>query len=249
MQQKIYDLILNQDDVTWKSILYNLVKFEKMDPWDINITHLTQKYLETIKKLKNSDLKISGKVILAAAILLKMKTNKLLNEDIEELDRLFALTEEQDEDEFFSEFTDDLFNKNQRSLEEKYQLIPRQPQPRTRKVSIYDLAEALQKAMETKQRQLIRQRPIEFEVHKKNKFDIVETIRDVYARLKHHFTSSNQHMTFTQLLPSNAQKQDKVYTFIPLLHLENQQKIHTNQPKSFSEIYIKLFKKKNGQLK
>jgi segregation and condensation protein A len=249
MQQKIFDLILNQDDVTWRSLLYDLVKTEQMDPWDIDITHLTKRYLETIKEIKETDLKISGKVLLAAAILLKLKSHKLLHEDIEELDRLIALTEEQEDDEFFSEFTDDLLTKDQQSLEQKYQLIPRQPQPRTRKVSIYDLVDALQKAMETKRRNLARQRPLKFEIPRR-KFDIIETIRDVYARIKHFFhTSQGKALTFSQLLPDQAQKQDKVYTFIPLLHLENQRKIDTNQPKHFGEIFIKLLKKKNGQLK
>jgi len=250
MQQKIFDLILKQDDVTWKSLLYDLVKTEQMNPWDINITLLTKKYLETVKKLKETDLKVSGKVLLAAAVLLKMKSHKLLNEDIEELDRLIALTEETEDDEFFSEFTEDIFQKDQKSLEEKYKLIPRQPQPRTRKVSIYDLVDALEKAMETKRRSLAKQRPQKFEILKKSKFDIVETIRDIYARVKIFFQSNkNKPLTFTQLLPSHAKKQDKVYTFIPLLHLENQRKINTNQTKPFGEIFIKLLKKRNGQLK
>lgn len=250
MQNKIFDLILNQDDVTWKSLLYDLVKTEQMDPWDVDITLLTQKYVETIKQLKETDLKLSGKVLLAAAVLLKMKTTKLLDEDIEELDRLLAMTEEDDGDRFFSEFTEDLFHKDQQSLEQKYRLIPRQPQPRTRKVSIYDLVDALQKAMETKQRSLAKQRPIKFEIPKKNRYDIVESIRDIYARLKYYFqTGTKRDMTFTQLLPAHAKKQDKVYTFIPLLHLENQRKINTHQPRAFSEIYIRLLKKRNGQLK
>ncbi|MBR9683540.1 segregation/condensation protein A [Candidatus Woesearchaeota archaeon] len=250
MQEKIFDLILNQDDVTWKSLLYDLVKTEQMDPWDVNITLLTQKYVETIKQLKETDLKLSGKVLLAAAVLLKMKTHKLLNEDIEELDRLFASTEETDDDEFFSEFTEDLFTKNQRDLEQKYSLIPRQPQPRTRKVSIHDLVDALQKAMETKKRSLVRQKPLKFEVHLKNRFDIVEGIRDIYARIKYFFQApKGKNMTFSQLLPPNAQKNDKVFTFIPLLHLENQRKVHTHQPKHFGEIFINLLRKKNNKAK
>lgn len=254
MQQKIFDLILNQDDVTWKSLLYDLVKTEQMDPWDINITLLTQKYLGIVKQMKEADLKVSGKVLLAAAVLLKMKSHKLVNEDIEELDRLIALTEEQDDDEFFSEFTEDLLQKDPRALEQKYQLIPRQPQPRSRKVSIHDLVNALEKAMETKKRQLQRQRPVKFEVHKKNKFDILESIRDIYAKIKIFFqTNQKNDLTFSQLLPSHAKKQDKVYTFIPLLHLENQRKIDTNQPKHFGEIFIKplakTLKRKNDQVK
>lgn len=250
MQQKIFDMLLKEDDVTWKSLLYNLVKTEQMNPWDVNITHLTKRYVETIKKMKETDLKVSGKVLLAAAILLKMKTNKLLNEDIEELDRLIALSEEAEDDEFFSEFSDDLLNKNQKILEEKYSLIPRQPQPRTRKVSIYDLVEALQQAMETKKRNLIRQRPFKFEIQRKGQFNIIETIRDVYARIKLFFQAdTNRPLTFSHLLPSNPKKQDKVFTFIPLLHLEQQRKIETAQPEHFSEIFIRLVKKKNGQLK
>ena len=246
MQQKIFDLILKQDDITWRSLLYDLVKTEQMDPWDIDITLLTKKYLETIKKLKETDLKISGKVLLAAAILLKLKSHKLLHEDIEELDRLIALTEESEDEEFFSEFTEDLFTKDQKTLEKKYRLIPRQPQPRTRKVSIYDLVDALQKAMETKKRHLARQRPLKFEIPKR-KFDIMETIRDVYARIKHFFQANQgKSLTFSQLLPTHAQKQDKVYAFIPLLHLENQRKINTNQPRPFGEIFIRLLKKRNN---
>ncbi len=244
MQEKIFDLIVNQDDITWKSLLYDLVKTEQMDPWDINITLLTQKYVKTIKELKETDLKLSGKVLLAAAVLLKMKSHKLVNEDIEEFDRLMALTEEMEGDEFFSEFTEDLFTKNQRDIEQKYKLIPRQPQPRTRKVSIHDLVNALEKAMDSKRRSLVRQKPLKFEIPKRN-FDIVETVRDIYARIKFFFQAGkNKNLTFSQLLPSHAKKQDKVYTFIPLLHLENQRKINTHQQKHFGEIFINLFKRK-----
>jgi segregation and condensation protein A len=244
MQEKIFDLILNQDDITWKSLLYDLVKTEQMNPWDINITLLTQRYVETIKKLKETDLKLSGKVLLAAAVLLKMKSHKLVNEDIEEFDRLMAFTEEVEGDEFFSEFTEDLFTKNQKDLEQKYKLIPRQPQPRTRKVSIHDLVNALEKAMESKKRSLVKQKPLKFEFPKR-KFDVVETIRDIYARIRVFIKSEkNKNLTFSKLLPPHAKKQDKVYTFIPLLHLENQRKIDTHQPKHFGEIFIKLFKKK-----
>jgi len=250
MQEKIFDLILNQDDVTWKSLLYDLVKTEQMNPWDINITLLTQRYIEIIKKLKETDLKISGKVLLAAAIMLKMKSHRLLNEDIEELDRLIASTEETDDEEFFSEFTEDLFTKNQKALEQKYRLIPRQPQPRTRKVSIHDLVDALQKAMETKKRSLVRQKPLNFEIQRKNRFDIMEGICDIYARIKQYFHAPHHKtLTFSQLLPPQAQKNDKVFTFIPLLHLENQRKVQTHQPRHFGEIFINLLKKRNNKTK
>ena len=52
MQQKIFDLLLEQEEISWKTIIYDLVKSEEMDPWDINITLLTQKYIQVIKEMK-----------------------------------------------------------------------------------------------------------------------------------------------------------------------------------------------------
>ena len=46
MQDKIWDVLLKEEEIGWRSILYDLVKSEKMNPWDINITLLTQKYIQ-----------------------------------------------------------------------------------------------------------------------------------------------------------------------------------------------------------
>jgi len=53
----------------------------------------------------------------------------------------------------------------------------------------------------------------------------------------------NEKITFTKLLPPRAGKQEKVHTFIPLLHLENQEKVEMEQQQHFEEIYITLTKK------
>ena len=92
--ERIFQILYKEDEVTWQSLLYELVKKEGMNPWDINISLLTKEYIDTIKKLKELDFRISGKVLLAAAILLKMKSNRLLNEDISEFDRLITQEEE-----------------------------------------------------------------------------------------------------------------------------------------------------------
>lgn len=241
-QDQVYNLILKEDDISWKTILFDLVKTEQMNPWDIDLTILTKKYLEAIKKMKQLDLRVSGKVLLAAAYLLKLKSVRLLGHDIDELDRLFARTTETDEGAFFSEFGDELFDVNQKIDSEKPQLIPRTPQPRTRKISIYDLAEALQKAMEVKKRKVLRDYPsFEIEIPKK-KIDISQLIRDIYGRVKEFFMKNQkQKLTFNQLLPSDS-REDKVHTFIPLLHLDNQRKIELWQQQHFGDIEIQLYK-------
>ena len=46
-------------------------------------------------------------------------------------------------------------------------------------------------------------------------------------------------LNFSQLLETDS-KEDKITTFIPLLHLCNQQKIDINQEEAFGEIKITL---------
>ena len=230
---KILNILIEKDEITWKSIIYELVKSEEMDPWDVDISILTKRYIEMIKKLKELDFRISGKVLLAAVLLLKMKCDKLLNEDISQFDILFIQPEEPEE--LFEEFEED------RTIEEeKPKLLPRVPQPRKRKVSIYDLVKALERALEVKKRRLIRSMPItEVEVPTKKR-EITELIKELYSKIKNYFLqNSRKRLTFSQLVPSEK-REDKIYTFIPLLHLTTLRKIDLEQYQHFGEIEIIL---------
>ena len=235
---RIFNIILSKaDEVTWQSIIYELVKSEQMDPWDIEISLLTQKYIDMLRTLKEHDFRVSGKVLLAAAILLKMKSNKLVGDDLSELDRLLIGVDEEMEELGFDE------SNEIPKLTEIPTLIPRTPQPRKRKVSIYDLVDALERALEVKKRRLLHSiPPLNLEAPKKKK-DITEIIREVYGKIKAFFFNTlKDKLTFTKLLPSES-KEDKVHTFIPLLHLAQQNKIELVQENPFGEIEIMLIKK------
>jgi segregation and condensation protein A len=231
--ERIFQILYNKDEVTWQTLLYELVKKEQMNPWDINISMLTKRYIETIKKLKELDFRISGKVLLAAAILLKIKSNRLLNEDLSEFDRLLTESEE--------ELIEELDLEEPRAYdEEKRPLIPRTPQPRKRKVSVFDLVNALEKALEVKKRRVLNSiPPMDVKIPKKTR-DITQVIREVYSKILSFFTKNTQNkLTFSQLVPSET-KEDKIYTFIPLLHLTTQRKVDLEQKEHFGEIEIML---------
>ena len=230
---KIFELLFDKDEVTWQALLYELVKAEGMDPWDIDISILTKRYIATIRKLKELNFRISGKILLAAAILLRIKSHRLLTDDISEFDRLISGEEEVDE----LTFEEDI-----EKLEEfeKPSLIPRTPQPRKRKVSIYDLVDALQKALEVKRRRVLNSiPPTDVSIPKKTR-DITKVIREVYGKIKTFILRNKKNsVTFSELLPSDS-KDDKIYTFVPLLHLTTQRKIDLHQEKHFGEIDIML---------
>lgn len=248
MQDKIFDMLINEEDITWQTILYDLVKTEKMDPWDIDITLLTKKYLDMLKKLKELDFRLSGKIVLAAAILLRIKSRRLVGRDLDDLDALFASMDEPDyEMEFFQEWHDFFKQYKYKAPEDMLKLIPRTPQPRKRKVSIYDLIDSLEKAMEVKKRRVVRYVNNEPNIElPERKIDITQVIRDVYSKVKTFFlnvSGGKNKLNFSSLLPKEPTREDKVYTFIPLLHLTNQRKIDLNQEQHFGEIEIELAKK------
>ena len=86
-QEQIHDLLFNKE-LGWQEIIYDLINTEQLNPWDINIIVLTDKYLERIQGLEEEDFFISSKVLLAASLLLRIKSEILLNKYIKSIDEI-----------------------------------------------------------------------------------------------------------------------------------------------------------------
>jgi segregation and condensation protein A len=242
MEDRILELLTKDDNVTWHSILYDLVKADNMNPWDIDVSLITKKYIETIKKLQEMNFRVSGKVVLAAAMLVKIKSSILIGKDIAELDSIFASAAPEGDSEMGA---DDFYSGLEQEYggaagEESPSLFPRTPQPRKRKVSMYDLINALQKALEVKERRIFRLPTSDMQAPEK-KVDITAIIANLYSRIASMLSKFNkQKVTFSELVPSK-EKKDKINNFIPLLHLATQQKIMLHQEKQFSDIDISIY--------
>ncbi len=233
MEDKIYDMLMREDEITWQTILQDLVKSEEMNPWDIDIGVLAKRYIETIKKMQEMNFFISGKVILASSILLKIKSDKLIGEDIAGFDNLLYGNEEEIED------LDD-FVQEERPVFNVPGLAIKSPQKRKRKVSIQDLISALQKALDVDKRKKLRR--LEEEAYEaprppEKKVDVGQLIKDVYSRVLGFFTRKEK-VNFTKLVGENATRDDRIYTIIPLLHLRNNDQIELEQAEHFGEIEI-----------
>lgn len=233
-QEQIHTILFNRE-IGWQEIIYDLINTEQLDPWDINITILTEKFLETIEKLEEADFFVSSKVLLAASLLLRIKSEILLNKYIKSIDDiLFGRTEE----------------KVSKSLErieldeEIPDLIPRSPMPRFKKVTLKELMESLNKAIITENRRIKK------EIIKKNalretsislpkrKISIKDKIKNIVDRLTTHFNNSKEHKKITYTEFAGTEREKRIEHFSPLLHLENQKKIWLHQDKHFGEIEI-----------
>ena len=73
---------VQEAEVDGIEILVNMAKQGKIDPWNVNIVDVTDKYLMHLFQSKAQNLRMTGRTLLFAAILLKLKSNVLEGIDI-----------------------------------------------------------------------------------------------------------------------------------------------------------------------
>ena len=241
-QEQIHSLLFG-DKLSWQAIIYDLINTEQLDPWDIDISLLSQKYIERVKSLEEADFFVSSKVLLATALLLRMKSEILLYHHIPTLNELL-----------FGKKEDKKYKQEKINLEESIpELIAKTPLPRFRKVTLDELMQALGKAINTENRRIqkiVIGKQHEFEAAvaiPKNRINLKDQIKKVYSRLKDIFSQREEKLAFSEI--AGKSDEEKVATFVPLLHLDNQHKVWLEQEKHFEEIWIlmkSLYEKKNA---
>jgi len=229
-QDQIHDLLFSTK-LSWQSIIYDLINTEQLDPWNIDLSMLSNKYLEKIKDLEEANFFISSKVLLAASLLLRIKSEILLSRDISSLDDI--LYGKKENKSVISEKIEE---------EDIPELIPRTPIPRMRKVTLQELMFALGKAIKTENRRIkkevvLKQREKELALHiPKKSINIRRKIKELYKSIKELFSNGEDRIAFTELVKLTGE--NKVAAFVSLLHLDNQQKIWLEQDNHFEEIWI-----------
>lgn len=219
------------EKLSWQEIIYDLINSEQLDPWDINLIILSQRYLEKISQLEEANFMVSSKVLIVSSLLLRIKSELLINRYIKDLDDILFKKEEKEIQIKLPEFEDD----------EIPQLIPRTPLPRFKKISLQELMSALNKAIETETRRVIKKN-IEKEVYERTKFflpkksiNLVERIKNIHERVKTIFQTKEK-IRFSEF--GGKEREEKIDTFIPLLHLDTQNKLWLEQENHLEEIWI-----------
>lgn len=66
-------------------LLVDLAKSGQIDPWQIDVVDVTDKYLQLLDVTKESDLRLSGRALFYAAVLLRLKSEALQEEEVQDL--------------------------------------------------------------------------------------------------------------------------------------------------------------------
>ncbi len=236
-QDQIHDILFNREP-GWQEIIYDLINTEQLDPWNVDIVILTDKYLEKLSQLEEADFFISGKVLHAAALLLRIKSEILLNKYIKNIDEiLFGKKEEKKR----------VFERIELD-EEIPELIPKSPLPRFRKVTLQELLDSLNKAIVTENRRIkkeiitknaMRESSISLS---KIQISIKDKIRGIYENLLRYFKEDEQRkrVSFTEFV--GEKREERIISFLPLLHLDTQKKIWLEQEEHFTDFHIWMHK-------
>jgi len=217
-------LITIIDQPNWKLLLFDLVKSNDFDIWNIDIVSLTDLFLKKIIELKEENLLIPANALLAASILLKIKTYSL------------KLTSIEPEEELIFPKEDDLLL---HALNLDSPIRNKEGQ-----VSLDDLIEAIDVIMNKPTK-----KNLEKMIKEKQEIEFVvpNTIEDINLRIQSLLSDiknqadSEGCLTFKKLFSKNISNFDVVNNlFIPLLFLHQEEKINVWQDDFFSEIIIKV---------
>jgi len=216
---EIEDLVVNP---TWREILMDLVVSEQFDPWNLDITEITSKYIDRVKKMKVMDLHLPANVILAAAILLRLKSEMLKLESEEQVSE-------------GETFIDD------NPIGEVQMLHLRMRVPPKRTITLADLVNALDEVMSIEKVRAQRAKDkVQVMELKLRDYDIEEEMTAILEKARK-LADEKGWLTFSQLLKGKERTNDAIIlAFLPLLYLENENKISLLQEKLFGEILINI---------
>jgi len=232
-QNQFFDLITGEG-LSWQAIIYDLIKTEQLDPWDIDLGILADKYVDIIQHLEEADFFVSSKVLLACSLLLRLKSDILINSYIQDLnDALYGRKD-------VKKYEIDRIEIDENELPI---LVPRTPMARHKKVTLEELMKALNHAINTENRRIkkeIKGRQAErsaLTVMPRNFVPLKVRIKSIFGIVDNHLKQGNDHIKFSHLAPS---KEEQLACFVPILHLSNEEKVFLRQPGHFEEIHMTL---------
>ena len=221
-EKDIVDMISKESN--WEEVLEYVITEEGMDPWDVDIAKLADAFTDYVKTVGKLDFRVPARVIIIAAVLLRMKMEILIFEEEEKREK------EKKEDELIdiSKVPD---------LEAPIKRTPK------RKVTLDELVGALEKAFRTKEiretKKARARRRVE-ELMEEDYVDIDKKIDELYSRISGVLDKLKKgEITFSELVPK-WERNEIVENFLPLLHLTQEGKVTCEQKELFKEIYIKI---------
>ena len=227
-EKEIMELITSE--YSWEQVIYKIVAWEGLDPWDLDICSLSMSFLQYVAKLKDLDFKIPAKFLIIAAVLLRMKSDHL--------EFLEILQESMEPAEFGEEPGGEI--ESAEGGEQKFELTPITAPPTRlakRKIMINELVFALKNVLKTQEKRERRRVRLRGDI-KINQENALKRIDDFYNRVVDILKGLKEDEVRFSELVKKKDKKEVVNTFMPLVYLDNDRKLRCRQDEMFDEIFI-----------
>lgn len=236
--QENVDLVNIIDAPDWKTVLFDLVRKEKMDPWNIDIILLADKFIEKINSMDTSDLRLPANAILASAILLKAKAKVLKFRGMKEADWEDMPIVVDDMIDVVSAERD---NSGRTGIYGSSDAPSLSPQRLVEgRVSLNSLVGAIESILEkssSRGTRKLQRGKVDFnlEVHEADIEDKVDSLYEKIVKM-----SQNQEIILFSDLLERDDAIGIIHTLLPLLFMTNKELIKIWQEEFFGEIMVSL---------
>lgn len=225
-EQNLLEMIIKEQ--SWEELIYHIVSYEGLNPWDVDIIKLTNSFLVYVKKLKILDFRIPAKVVLVAAILLKLKSEVLSPLKGEEMEYFPEKSQYPEEFDWI------------RQQVEQMNLKPPMERHVRRKVTLDELVSALKKAMKVGEKKERIKRRLGKRISKEigEEEDIELRIKELMSGIDSLLAKLKSGKVEFSKIVDKWEREEIVRHFMPLLHLSSRGKVATEQEEFFKEIFI-----------
>ena len=239
-------------------ILVSMAKAGKIDPWNIDIIDITDKFLAHCCEMKSENLRITGRTYLFASVLLNMKSKILDGIDVLQFQDEPEENIEYDDDGFLVEYPEEDYiqTANVQTIEDVLQRRTSVRLNRNRVVTLHDLIRQLKFYEKLDRTQSIKnaherakQRVTSYKRFTPD--DIInlaheEYIEDCVLRLKDNLQQIFESQDKVELNELTLLGMDKISAYIALLFLTVDTDYDLYQKEFYSDLYVVKGTKANG---
>lgn len=230
--------------------LVNMAKAGKIDPWNINIVDVTDKYLAHLCEMKSQNLRLTGRAFLFASVLLNMKSKVLDGVDIMQFQPEEDNHLEYDDDGFIVEYPEEdiVPTANVQSIDDVLQRRTSVRLNRNRVVTLRDLIRQLEFYEKLEKKQSLKQahERAKNRVRSYARFtpeDIInlaheEYIEDCVLKLKENLSQIFEREDKIELNELTLLGMDKISAYIALLFLSAESDYDLVQDEFYSDLYV-----------
>lgn len=241
---------LNPNQNEGIGILVDMAKSGKIDPWNIDIVDVTDKYLAHMCKMKSQNLRVTGRTFLFASVLLRLKSNVLDGLEAVQFEDNYQEDVQYDDDGFIVEYPEEDYipTNNVVSIDDVLQRRTSVKLNHNRVVTLNDLIrqlrfyEKLEKKQSLKQAHERAKRRVQ-SYSRLSADDIVNLAHDEYIENCVLILKENLEQIFTkneeiELNELTLLGMDKISAYIALLFLTTETDYDLKQDEFYSDLYV-----------